>query len=74
MCDYSLMTIPNRLAVSGEELVVHRFEAGSAGSSVAGSGSGSRLFFIFRVLNPSRQYASRPAPLAGTRDSGKAAA
>ena len=29
MCDYSLMTIPNRLAVSGEDLVVHRFEAGS---------------------------------------------
>ena len=28
MCDYSLMAIPNRLAVSGEELVVHRFEAG----------------------------------------------
>jgi hypothetical protein len=27
MCDYSLMAIPNRLAVSGEELVVHRFEA-----------------------------------------------
>jgi hypothetical protein len=31
MCDYSLMTMPNRLAVSGEELVVHRFEAGSIG-------------------------------------------
>lgn len=29
MCDYSLMTIPNRLAVSGEDLVVHRFAAGS---------------------------------------------
>ena len=29
MCDYSLMAIPNRLAISGEELVVHRFEAGS---------------------------------------------
>lgn len=31
MCDYSLMAIPNRLAVSGEELVVHRFEEGSVG-------------------------------------------
>jgi hypothetical protein len=31
MCDYSLMAIPNRLAVSGEELVVHRFETGSVG-------------------------------------------
>ena len=29
MCDYSLMAIPNRLAVSGENLVVHRFEAGA---------------------------------------------
>ena len=29
MCDYSLMAIPNRLAISGEELIVHRFEAGS---------------------------------------------
>ena len=29
MCDYSLMAIPNRLAVCGEDLVIHRFEAGS---------------------------------------------
>jgi hypothetical protein len=29
MCDYSLMAIPNRLAVSGEELVIHRFESGA---------------------------------------------
>jgi hypothetical protein len=29
MCDYSLMAIQNRLAVSGEDLVVHRFEVGS---------------------------------------------
>ena len=31
MCDYSLMALPNRLAVCGEELVVHRFEMGSMG-------------------------------------------
>ena len=31
MCDYSLMAFPNRLAVCGENLVVHRFEAGSVG-------------------------------------------
>ena len=31
MCDYSLMSLPNRLAVCGEELVVHRFELGSMG-------------------------------------------
>ena len=31
MCDYSLMSIPNRLASVGEELVVHRFETGAIG-------------------------------------------
>lgn len=31
MCDYSLAGIPNRLAVEGEELVVHRFSTGSIG-------------------------------------------
>src|SRR5215469_7719910 len=31
MCDYSLVGIRNRLAVEGEELVVHRFPTGSIG-------------------------------------------
>ena len=31
MCDYSLMSIPNRLAVTGEELITHRFQSGSIG-------------------------------------------
>jgi hypothetical protein len=31
MCDYSLMMIPNRLAIEGEELVAHRFPNGSTG-------------------------------------------
>jgi hypothetical protein len=31
MCDYSLMGLPNRLAVSGEELIVHRFPTGTMG-------------------------------------------
>jgi hypothetical protein len=31
MCDYSLAGIPNRLAVEGEELVVHRFSMGTLG-------------------------------------------
>ena len=36
MCDYSLCGIPNRLAIEGEELVVHRFSTGSMGlASVA---------------------------------------
>jgi len=29
MYDYSLTAIPNRLVVSGEELIVHRFEPGA---------------------------------------------
>src|SRR3989442_3435486 len=31
MCDYSLAGVPNRLAVEGEELVVHRFTTGTLG-------------------------------------------
>ena len=31
MCDYSLAGLPNRLAVEGEQLVVHRFETGAMG-------------------------------------------
>ncbi len=31
MCDYSLMGMPSRLAVAGDELVVHRFGAKSVG-------------------------------------------
>lgn len=31
MCDYSLMSFPNRLAAEGEELIVHRFSSGAMG-------------------------------------------
>jgi hypothetical protein len=31
MCDYSLAGLPNRLAVEGEQLVVHRFATGAMG-------------------------------------------
>jgi hypothetical protein len=31
MCDYSLMAVPNRLAVCGEELVSHKFHTGAKG-------------------------------------------
>jgi hypothetical protein len=31
MCDYSLMSLPNRLAREGERLLVHRFPSGSIG-------------------------------------------
>jgi hypothetical protein len=36
MCDYSLHTYPNRLAIDGENLVVHRFGAGSLGLASPG--------------------------------------
>lgn len=35
MCDYSLMSIPNRLAVAGEDLVIHRFGEGTMGMASA---------------------------------------
>lgn len=31
MCDYSLMMVPNRLAIEGERLVAHRFQSGTTG-------------------------------------------
>ena len=31
MCDYSLMTVPNRLAENGEDLAVYKFPTGSRG-------------------------------------------
>lgn len=31
MCDYSLMTIPQRLAIEGEELIAHWFESSALG-------------------------------------------
>ncbi|HLH06592.1 MAG TPA: hypothetical protein VKW78_05095 [Terriglobales bacterium] len=31
MCDYSLMMVPNRLAIEGEELVAHKFQSGTTG-------------------------------------------
>jgi hypothetical protein len=35
MCDYSLMSVPNRLARDGEELVTHRFQTGTIGLASA---------------------------------------
>ncbi len=35
MCDYSLMSVPNRLAVEGEPLVVHRFQTFAIGLASA---------------------------------------
>jgi hypothetical protein len=35
MCDYSLAHFPNRLAVEGEKLVIHRFATGTLGLAPA---------------------------------------
>lgn len=51
MCDYSLMTIPNRLARQGEELVTHRFPTGSLGLASPGD--------IARAQNPPRRNTGR---------------
>jgi hypothetical protein len=44
MCDYSLAHYPNRLAVEGEELVVHRFPSGSRGLASPDRGLKGNVF------------------------------
>ena len=44
MCDYSLAHFPNRLAVEGEQLVVHRFATRTLGLAPAGCGWKQLLF------------------------------
>jgi hypothetical protein len=44
MCDYSLVGVPNRLAVEGEQLVACRFSTGSMGLT-SGDGSLWRSWF-----------------------------
>lgn len=44
MCDYSLASLPNRLVVEGEQLVLHRFETGAMGLAPSCPGL-KKLFF-----------------------------
>ena len=44
MCDYSLAGIPNRLAVEGEQLAVHRFPTGSLGLASPCASASNRWF------------------------------
>ena len=44
MCDYSLVSVPNRLAVEGEQLVACRFSTGAMGLT-SGDASLWRLWF-----------------------------
>ncbi|HEV2276771.1 MAG TPA: hypothetical protein VGS02_01265 [Acidobacteriaceae bacterium] len=55
MCDYSLMAINNRLAVCGEELVVHRFEIRSMGLVAAADAEAAKL----RELPPPRTFGEK---------------
>ncbi len=50
MCDYSLMSLPNRLAVCGEELVVHRFDVGSLGLTPSCNPNTAPRFTLFAKL------------------------
>lgn len=52
MCDYSLHTQPNRLAIEGERLVVHRFNRGSLGLA-------SPSDLIPRAVTPQRNPKAR---------------
>ena len=64
MCDYSLMMVPNRLALEGEELVAHKFQSGTTGFVSCSD------FTIWRAERRSRNlwhrlkawFASRPDP------------
>ena len=44
MCDYSLAHFPNRLAVEGEQLIVHRFDGRTLGLTPAQLGLKQLLF------------------------------
>lgn len=63
MCDYSIMALPNRLAVCGEELVTHKFEIGTMG--LISSADGRKLQEFAEKLKSLRQRIMRwldPAP------------
>lgn len=60
MCDYSLAHIPNRLAVEGEQLVVHRFETHTLGLTPAHR----RLWDILLHPNPPAVCVP-PGPVSG---------
>jgi len=67
MCDYSLMIVPNRLAIEGEDLVAHKFQSGTTGFVSYSD------FTIWRAEQRSKSlwhrlkgwFASKPDPDAG---------
>lgn len=50
MCDYSLHSVNNRLAVEGESLLVHRFHTGSKGLASPGAIKTNRAHWMKRLL------------------------
>lgn len=51
MCDYSLHSVKNRLAVEGESLFVHKFHTGSKGLASVEDFAAHRVHWIKRFLN-----------------------
>ena len=62
MCDYSLMSIPNRLAREGEELVVHRFKCGAMGLASPVDLQPDRQPLMVRIKNGWSELWGAPAP------------
>src|SRR5579864_9724074 len=52
MCDYSLMSLPNRLAVEQEDLVVHKFSTGSNGLASPRAPVAGLWEFVKNVFQP----------------------
>jgi hypothetical protein len=52
MCDYSLAHFPNRLAVEGEQLIVHRFDTLSIGLAPADPAENQSILLLSGSLCP----------------------
>jgi len=52
MCDYSLMGLPNRLAVEQENLVVHKFSTGSHGLAAPQAPVAGLWEFVKNIFRP----------------------
>ena len=66
MCDYSVMMVPNRLAIEGEELVTHRFQSGSIGPVSCfdyDTWSNKRATSIWQKLKAFCSFGSEPTPV-----------
>jgi len=61
MCEYSLMSFPNRLAHAGEDLIVHRFSSGSMGLAPP-------YDLAADPVRPSPESAARPSFWTRVRD------